>query len=125
MPVCGFCKQEVGLGCTQLLPAEPAPPCALLHLSLCCMGLLLLPFGPGRGGGGCGKCQREGEEVVYRWDTEHDLKLPRRTHQQSITEDEQSPVIAAEHKQCCLSLKYLLKVGRTDTVISLEEKKMP
>lgn len=34
----------------------------------------------------------------------------------------QSPVIAAEHKQCCLSLKYLLKVGRIDTVICLEEK---
>lgn len=36
---------------------------------------------------------------------------------------EQSPVTAAEHKQCCLSLKYLLKVGRIDTVICLEKKK--
>lgn len=34
-----------------------------------------------------------------------------------------SPVTAAEHKQCCLSLKYLLRVGRTDTASCLEEKK--
>lgn len=37
---------------------------------------------------------------------------------------EQSPVIAAEHKQHCLSLRYLLKVGRDRYCYLLGREKM-